>query len=304
MLNKKGIRELAYTVKIDKIEPIIGSDNCEAAYVGGWHVMVRKNTFKVGDHAVYFEIDSKLPEKPEFAFLASKHYKVKSQRYTFGGKGNFISQGLLMHFDDFKINGGTPLWLNALESKITTNKTFSFEEPVFLTKELCITYASEEDNKRKTEIDKYTKMYQRRLNLFKNYPILKKIYKNSIGKRILFFILGKKRDSVNGWPVGRFPGVSKTDQERCENMTWVLEDKTPYIVTQKCDGSSGTYILERKPFGKYEFYVCSRNVRMYKPDQKCYYGDNNYYWDAAIKYDIENKMKNYLKENKNISFVC
>ena len=76
------------------------------------------------------------------------------------------------------------------------------------------------------------------------------------------------------------------------------------LVTQKCDGSSGTYILERKPFGKYEFYVCSRNVRMYKPDQKCYYGDNNYYWDVAIKYDIENKMKNYLKENKNISFVC
>lgn len=87
-------------------------------------------------------------------------------------------------------------------------------------------------------------------------------------------------------------------------MTWVLEDKTPFIVTQKCDGSSGTFILERKLFGRYEFYVCSRNVRMFKPDQKCFYGDDNYYWDAAIHYDIENKMKDYLNKNKDISFVC
>lgn len=44
-------RELAYVVKIDAIEPIVGSDNCEAAIVGGWKVMVRKNTFQPGDLA-------------------------------------------------------------------------------------------------------------------------------------------------------------------------------------------------------------------------------------------------------------
>ena len=55
-------RELAYVVSIDAIEPIVGSDNCEAAVVGGWRVMVRKGTFKAGDLAVYFEIDSKVPE--------------------------------------------------------------------------------------------------------------------------------------------------------------------------------------------------------------------------------------------------
>ena len=70
MLNKDGTRELAYVVTIDKIEPIQGSDNCEAAIVGGWRVMVRKGTFKAGDLAIYFEIDSKLDtNKPEFAFL-------------------------------------------------------------------------------------------------------------------------------------------------------------------------------------------------------------------------------------------
>ena len=42
-----------------------------------------------------------MPETAEFAFLASKHYKIKTQKYTFGGKGNFISQGLLMSLNDF-----------------------------------------------------------------------------------------------------------------------------------------------------------------------------------------------------------
>ena len=74
-------RELAYLIKIDSIEPIVGSDNCEAAIVGGWRIMVRKNTFKPGDIAIYFEIDSQVPATEEFAFLASKHYKVKTHYF-------------------------------------------------------------------------------------------------------------------------------------------------------------------------------------------------------------------------------
>ena len=55
MLNPKtNERELAYVVRIDAIELITGSDNCEAAVVGGWRVMTRKETFKVRDLAIYF----------------------------------------------------------------------------------------------------------------------------------------------------------------------------------------------------------------------------------------------------------
>ena len=289
MINPKTKeRELAYVVHIDAIEPIIGSDNCEAAIVGGWRVMTRKGTFKVGDKAVYFEIDSKLPEKPEFEFLAAKHYKVKTQKYTFGGKGLMISQGLLMSFADFG-------WDN--------NK---YEIETFLTKELGVKYSVAEDNKRKATVNKYARMKQRNTKLFNKYKWLNKIYAKKWGKKLLFLFLGNRRDarSALSFPDGKFPGVSRTDQERCENMTWILEDKTPFIVTQKCDGSSGTFILARKHFGRYEFYVCSRNVRMLKPEQSCYYGDDNYYWDAAIKYNIKEKMKDYLDKNKDISFVC
>lgn len=286
MLNLNGQRELCYIVKIDAIEPIIGSDNCEAAIVGGWRVMTRKGTFQAGDKAVYFEIDSKVPETEVFSFLASKHYKIKTQKYTFGGKGLMISQGLLMSFEDFG-------W-----------DIDKYEIGDFLTAELGVKYSVADDNKRKSNINKYLRMKQRNAKIFEKYHFLNKLYAKPWGKKLLFLFLGNRRDSKSGWPVGKFLGVSKTDQERCENITWVLEDKTPFIITQKCDGSSGTFILERKSFGRYEFYVCSRNVRMFKPDQKCFYEDDNYYWDAAIKYNIEEKMKDYLNKNKDISFVC
>ena len=69
MLNANNERELCYIVKIDAIEPIEGSDNCEAAIVGVLRVITRKETFKPVNIAVYFEIDSKVPEKDSFKFL-------------------------------------------------------------------------------------------------------------------------------------------------------------------------------------------------------------------------------------------
>ena len=79
MLNAKQERELCYVVVIDGIEPIPGYDRVETAIVGGWHVIVQKDQFKVGDPAIYFEIDSRVPSDREcFAFLEKRHYKVKT----------------------------------------------------------------------------------------------------------------------------------------------------------------------------------------------------------------------------------
>lgn len=276
-------RELAYIVTIDEIIPIEGADRVETALVGGWRVMVKKDQFKKGDLAIYFEIDSKVPETEPFLFLAPKNFKIKTQKYF---KGKVISQGLLMAPTDFG-------W-----------KPDAFKVGDFVTEKLKITYAEVEDNKRKANsADKYKLMAQRNGKLFAKQPF-RWLMKRDWGKKLLFIFFGKKKDKKNGWPVGRFPGVSKTDQERCENMPWILSDKTPFIVTQKCDGSSGTYILEKKGRNKYEFYVCSRNVRMLNENQECFYGNHNYYWEVAIKYAIEDKMKTWLKENPNATWVC
>ncbi len=167
-------RELAYVINIDRIEPIIGSDNCEAAVVGGWKIMTRKGTFQAGDKAVYFEIDSKVPETKEYEFLAKKHYKIKTQKYTFGGKGNFISQGLLMSFKDWEDeNGAVPSWLAALNAQSNMGEDIT---GTFLTKELGVKYSVAEDNKRKASVDKYKRMAQRHVKLFKTNKLVQWLY--------------------------------------------------------------------------------------------------------------------------------
>lgn len=300
MLNKDGQRELAYIVEVKNITPM-NADRLECAHIGGWHCVVGKGEFKVGDLAVYFEVDSKLPEVAPFnemEFLKSKHYKVKTQKI----RGEY-SQGLLVPVSAFGWEAYPAANIDEPCVKDEEGKYHYLDtEEIFLTKKLGVTYAVSEDNQRKAPSgDKYKAMTQRKPDLFKK-KWARWMMKREWGRKVMFALFGKKKD-YKGWPVGKFPGVSKTDQERCENMTWVLNDKTPFIRTQKCDGSSGTYILARKPFGRYEFYVCSRNVRMYRQDQECFY-DQNYYWEVAKKYDIEAKMKDYLKKNKDTEFVC
>ena len=295
MLNPKtNERELAYVARVTEILPIEGADRVEIAKINGWTCVVAKDAFKVNDLGIFFEADAKVPEKEPFLFMEKRHYKVKVQKFF---KGTVISDGLLMSFEDF---GGYVS--DDKMSGIMSNK--EYREGDFLTKELGVTYAEAEDNKRKANSeDKYKRMAQRHGKLFAKQPF-RWLMKRSWGKKLLFLFFGKKRDKKNAWPDGRFPGVARTDQERVENMTWILQDKTPFIVTQKCDGSSGTYILERKGKNKFEFYVCSRNVRMASKEQECFYGSHNYYWEVAEKYDIENKMKAWLNNAPGRDWVC
>ena len=280
MINPKTKqRELAYVVKIDNIISIDGADRVEQAVVGGWHIMVRKGQFKTGDKAVYFEIDSKLPEREPYMFLADKHFKIKTQKYF---KGTVISQGLLMAFEDFD-------WA---EDK--------YEVGTFLTKELEVTYAVEEDNKRKSNITKYDKMYQRHLVLFKKYKILRKIFKTNIGKKILFIFLGKKRDTRN-WPAW----VVKTDEERVQNMPFLFpgDPDKKWIVTEKIDGTSTTFTMKGRK-KKEEFYICSRNVNFDKPEkaENCFY-ETNVYIEMAEKYNMESVLRNILENHPEFEFV-
>ena len=287
MLNKDGIRELCYVVTIDEIRPIPGRDRVECAVVGGWTVMVRKGQFKPGDPGIYFEIDSKVPEKEPFEFLAAKHYKIKTQKYK-TPEGQFWSQGLIMSAEDF---GWTIEEHNYGYSIHESNgaEHNANNESRFLNAALGITYAEASDNQRKAaSADKYKKMAQRHGKLFAKQPF-RWLMKRTWGKKLLFLFFGKKKDKKSSWPTW----VKKTDEERVQNMPWILKDKNPWIATEKIDGSSTTFTIKHKRFGKYEFYVCSRNVCFDKPDKKCYY-ETNIYTEMAEKYRIEEKMKYML----------
>ena len=63
------MRKLASIQRIWKIEPIEGADKIELAHVLGWQCVVNKGQFQPMDAAVYLEIDSFLPIRPEFEFL-------------------------------------------------------------------------------------------------------------------------------------------------------------------------------------------------------------------------------------------
>lgn len=279
MLNAKGERELAYVVKIDGISPIAGADRVELAHVGGWRIMVKKGQFQVGDYAIYFEIDSKVPEKEPFMFLESKHFKVKTQKYF---KGTVISQGLLMALDDFILNSEVPSWVQSLKFQISKGADIEHKG---VTEVIGVTYAVEEDNKRKAaSIDKYKKMAQRRPNIFKK-PWAKWMMRREWGRKVMFALFGKKKDKKNGWP----SWVSKTDEERVQNMTWILEDKSEWIATEKIDGTSTTATYRRTGRKKHEFYICSRNVVFDKPDKGCYY-ETNVYTEMAEKYHFEDVL--------------
>lgn len=55
-------RSMARMVRVDAINPIPNADRIQAARVGGWTVVVGRDEFEVGELAVYFEVDSFLPE--------------------------------------------------------------------------------------------------------------------------------------------------------------------------------------------------------------------------------------------------
>ena len=271
-MSKEFKRALAYIAEIDEIRPIPNYDRVEHARIKGWWVIVKKGEFNVGDKAVYFEVDSKVPDTDErFAFLESKHYKIKTQKMC-----KVYSQGLALPITSFpELNGKT----------IGTD----------VTETLNITYSCEEDIKRKSnKVDpeaKYKAMANRRPKLFK-HPIVRKIMRYKLGRKIMFLIFGRKKDNPKEFP----KWIVKTDETRIENAPFYLESTDKWIKTEKLDGTSCTYAVEKGKRNKYEFIVCSRNVRQADRNQETYH-DSNIYWELADKYDIEKVLTDFATKN-------
>lgn len=88
---------------------------------------------------------------------------------------------------------------------------------------------------------------------------------------------------LRGQVRGNFPfEIPKTDAVRIQNVRdWETISQThTFEVTEKLHGSSCTFYLDNNN----EFHVCSRNL-----DLK--FDENNAYWKVAIKYNVEEQMK-------------
>ena len=271
-------RSLAHIEKIAWIKPIEGADNIELIGVLGWVLIAKKNEFKVNDKAVFFEIDSKLPEAEWAEFMRPKHFKVKTMKL---GKFGVISQGLALP-------------LNAI--KEIENK--EFEVGTDVTELLGITYSVQEDNIRKSKNGdpdaKYKSMAARHKNLFTKKPF-RWLMRYSWGRKFLFLLFGRKSDKPKTFP----DWIKKTDETRIENAPFYLESTAAWIKTEKIDGTSSTYAIDflNKKVKKVDFIVCSRNVRQKDDEQACYHECGNVYWEMADKYNIEKALRDIASEH-------
>jgi len=108
-------RKLVSIRKIKHIIQMENSNNLELCLIDGWGVVAKKGQFHQGDFALYFEIDSFLPIKPEYEFLrktsyrklwdGSEGFRIKTIRL----RGQ-LSQGLLLPID--------PMLLETLDQEV------------------------------------------------------------------------------------------------------------------------------------------------------------------------------------------
>ena len=269
-----GERALAYVVAVDEIKPLEGYDRVEYARTNGWWCIVSKNDgLKVGDKCVYFEVDSKVPATDErFAFLESRKYHVKTIKMC-----KVYSQGLLMPLSMFPELG---------DAEIGTN----------VTEKLGVTYYEPEDNVRKAKLraSKYTRMTLSHPKLFK-FRFVRWLSERKFGRKILLLLFGMdKRTRKIDFP--KF--LKKTDEERVENQPWRVGDGKLYLLTEKLDGTSCTYAVRRIRGDKFEFYVCSRNLRKLASNQ------DNIYWELAKKYRIQDYLEGYMRLHPMLEWIC
>lgn len=230
------MRHLATIRKIKELRPIQNADRIEVALIDGWEVIVNKEDgFKVGDLVVYIEIDSVLPDKPEFEFMRKYKFRVKTIKL----RGQ-VSQGLVLP-------------MNVLNGE--DNERINYKENDDVTDVLGIKKYDPEAAQEK--------VWYMNLGKKVEFPWWLKPF-----KRIAFirnWWLKRNRTVAN------FPDfIVKTDEERIQNLPNLFEilkeRNVPLTVTEKMDGTSATYFLKDDKFG-----VCSRNKWLLKDDGSPYW---------------------------------
>jgi hypothetical protein len=254
-------RKLASIQRIGKVLPIEGADAIEMVMVNSWKVVSKKGEFKEGDLCVYFEIDSFLPMEKDFEFLRKSSYKKMGD------------------LEGFRL------------------KTIKLRGQV--SQGLCLPLSIlEKEDEMKIGISKQPWGDQLQLGPYDDAIVIEE------GADVTAYMCVLKYEppipaSLAGKVKGGFPGfISKTDEERIQNMTkWFEEMRSEsYYVTEKLDGSSATYYFRDGVFG-----VCSRNLELADPGEfepgmvECEDGverpkKENTFWKVAKELYIAEKL--------------
>jgi RNA ligase (TIGR02306 family) len=114
---------LASIQRILDVQPVENADALDKVKVLGWQVVAKRGEFKVGDLCVYIQIDTIVPDKPEFAFLAGNKFRVRTIKLR-----GCLSQGIV--FPLSILPNPTPIsWVEGEDVSETLGVTH-YEKPV------------------------------------------------------------------------------------------------------------------------------------------------------------------------------
>ncbi|NBQ67334.1 MAG: RNA ligase (ATP) [Nitrosomonadaceae bacterium] len=88
------MRKLASIQKVLEVKPHSNADKLDVIRVLGWTLCAAKGDFKPGDPCVYCEVDSVMPQRPEFEFLRPRNFRIKTIKLR-----GTISQGIAFKVD-------------------------------------------------------------------------------------------------------------------------------------------------------------------------------------------------------------
>lgn len=242
-------RKLAHIEKIEWIKPIEGKDRIVLAGVLGWTVIVQKADYEVGQTCVFCEIDSVFPERPEFEFLRSKKFRIKTMKMA-----GVLSQGI------------------CFPMSVLPEGKYQIGDDV-------------------TELMGITQ-YEATMDIEKEEPAApKRKYPKFLMRWAWFRKLVLPKKQAKGFP----EFISKTDETRIQNAPFYLDTDWEYVATEKVDGQSGTFCLQRNKglfkHGTYEFMVCSRNLRIWKEDSSSY-------WKVVKRYDLKKVLYQLIGDHE------
>ena len=269
-------RKLASIQVINKLRDIPGADFIVVAEVLGWECIVKRDEFKVGDLVVYFEVDSILPQRPEFEFMRERKFRVKTIKLK-----KQISQGLVMP-------------LSILENsnrKLVPTLVHREKNEIGLKDELVQVQYVIDEGLDVTELlgvfkfDLQAKAERDALLALENQIQQTKVPRWLMDLAWFRFVYFKLNPKIKGnWPAW----IQKTDETRIQSSARKLMEHydKEWYVTEKLDGQSATYFTYHKrawgiPFKK--FGVGSREV--WRKTE-----DNSSYWSLSRKYDLKKKL--------------
>jgi len=279
-------RKLVTIQVVEDVFPIPGADAIEAIRILGWYLVATKGEFRIGDLALFFEVDAVLPEAECFEFMRSRKFRVKTAKFR-----SQISQGLALRIDEVLPYFGKKA--TATHNRIMgcdfypNNKEvghMSLEVGTDLTAAIGVTKYDPEGESlvgggKKSTLPSFKHRFWI-VSRYREYRYkgMRWFYKTKVAAKLGL------NDPLVATPFPSF--VPKTDETRVQNLGRHLQIHAGDLcyTSEKCEGQSLTAFRKGTYVGK-----CSRNIDMSK--------EKTSNWvKMTEKYKLEEILRGYKQE--------